>query len=153
MGHLGLRPQSVRQLGGFRAQARTAPEAVALLEDARALEAAGCFALVLESVPARVAGAVTERLRIPTIGIGAGGETDGQVLVIHDLLGVSESSPRFARRYAQLADEAARAAAAYREDVVSGAFPGPAALFTMPEDEWAAFLATTRPATPARNLR
>jgi 3-methyl-2-oxobutanoate hydroxymethyltransferase len=153
IGHVGLRPQSVRQLGGFRAQARTAEEAVLLLDDALALEAAGCFSVVLESVPAKVAGAVTERLRIPTIGIGAGNGTDGQVLVSHDLLGVSESTPRFARRYAHLADEVARAGAAFREEVVSGAFPAPAESFTIPDTEWTAFLATIQPTAATRIRR
>jgi 3-methyl-2-oxobutanoate hydroxymethyltransferase len=142
MGHLGLKPQSVRRLGGFRAQARTAESALALLGDARALEAAGCFALVIESVPAMVAAAVSERLRIPTIGIGAGNGTDGQVLVSHDLLGFSEPVPRFVRRYARLSDEVARAATAYRDEVLAGTFPGAEESLRMPEDEWSAFLAT-----------
>jgi 3-methyl-2-oxobutanoate hydroxymethyltransferase len=150
MGHVGLQPQSVRRLGGFRAQARTAADAITLLDDARALQAAGCFAIVLESVPAKVASAVTGRLRVPTIGIGAGDGTDGQVLVSHDLLGLSETSPRFARRYADVAAEIARAAAAFREEVRSGVFPGPAESFTIPDDEWAAFLATLRPTAPDR---
>jgi len=142
MGHLGLQPQSIRRLGGFRAQARTAEAASDLLADAFALEAAGCFAVVLESVPEKVAAAVTQRLRVPTIGIGAGGGTDGQVLVTHDLLGLCEPIPRFARRYASLADEIVRAAAAFRRDVVSGGFPGPGQSFAIPDEEWGAFLAT-----------
>lgn len=141
MGHLGLQPQSVRRLGGFRAQARTADEALALLDDALALEAAGCFAIVLESVPARVAAAVTARLRIPTIGIGAGGETDGQVLVTHDLLGLSERVPRFARRYANLGDEIARATREFLRDVECRSFPAPEESFTIDDQEWDAFLA------------
>ncbi len=153
MGHIGLQPQSVRQLGGFRAQARTAEDAAALLDDALALEAVGCFGVVLESVPAKVAAVVSERLRIPTIGIGAGGGTDGQVLVIHDLLGLYEQTPRFARRYAQLAGEIARAAASYRDEVRSGAFPGPEESFTIPEPEWAAFLASIGPAVSRRTTR
>jgi 3-methyl-2-oxobutanoate hydroxymethyltransferase len=142
MGHLGLQPQSIRRLGGFRAQARTAEAASDLLADALALEAAGCFAIVLESVPEKVAAAVTERLQVPTIGIGAGGGTDGQVLVSHDLLGLYEPTPRFARRYANLADEIVRAAEAFRRDVESGGFPGPGRSFAIPEEEWGAFLAT-----------
>jgi 3-methyl-2-oxobutanoate hydroxymethyltransferase len=142
MGHLGLQPQSIRRLGGFRAQARTAEAASDLLADAFAIEAAGCFAIVLESVPEKVAAAVTERLHVPTIGIGAGGGTDGQVLVSHDLLGLYEPTPRFACRYANLADEIVRAAESFRCDVESGGFPGPGRSFEIPEEEWGAFLAT-----------
>ncbi len=150
MGHVGLKPQSVRQLGGFRAQARTAEEAAALLDDALALEAVGCFAIVIESVPARVAEAVSGRLRIPTIGIGAGRGTDGQVLVTHDMLGFYQDTPRFARRYGDLAGEIARAARAFREDVTSGAFPSAEESFTIADEEWAAFLATIGPVTAPR---
>ncbi len=146
MGHLGLQPQSVRRLGGFRAQARSAEEASALLEDALALQSAGCFALVLESIPARVAAAVTQRLRIPTIGIGAGGGTDGQVLVTHDLLGLSERVPRFARRYASLGDEITRAAREFLRDVETGAFPAPDESSAIDDQEWGAFLAAIGPA-------
>jgi 3-methyl-2-oxobutanoate hydroxymethyltransferase len=146
MGHVGLQPQSVRRLGGFRAQARSAEDAIGLLDDALALEAAGCFAIVIESVPARVAAAVTERLRVPTIGIGAGDGTDGQVLVTHDVLGFSERVPRFARRYAALGDEIARAAQAYRADVVSGSFPAPDETFSISDEQWGAFLAAIGPA-------
>ncbi len=148
MGHLGLLPQSVRRLGGFRAQGRSAEAAAALLDDALALEAAGCFAVVIESVPARVAAAITERLRVPTIGIGAGPGTDGQVLVTHDLLGLVERVPRFARRYAALADETARAVAAWRGDVASGSFPAPDESFSIADEEWGAFLAAIGPPVP-----
>lgn len=150
MGHVGLQPQSVRRLGGFRAQARTAAAALALLDDACALEVAGCFAIVVESVPAKVAALLTERLKVPTIGIGAGAATDGQVLVSHDLLGLTVAAPRFARRYADLAGETLRAAAAFREDVRSGAFPTATEPFTMPADEWEALQATLRPTTTGR---
>jgi 3-methyl-2-oxobutanoate hydroxymethyltransferase len=150
MGHVGLQPQSVRRLGGFRAQARTAEGALALLDDALALEAAGCFAIVLESVPEKVAAAVTERLRVPTIGIGAGRGTDGQVLVTHDVVGLYEPTPRFARRYASLADEMVRAAEAFRRDVESGAFPGPGQSFSIADEEWGAFLATLGPTAGGR---
>ncbi len=153
MGHLGLQPQSVRQLGGFRAQARCAEDAATLLEDALALEAAGCFAIVLESIPAKLAAVVSERLRVPTIGIGAGNGTDGQVLVLHDLLGLYEETPRFARRYARLAEEVSRAATAFSEDVRSGAFPSAPESFTMPEAEWAAFMATAGIAAGRRTTR
>ncbi len=146
MGHLGLQPQSVRQLGGFRAQARSADGAAALLDDALALQSAGCFALVLESIPAKVAAAVTQRLRIPTIGIGAGGGTDGQVLVTHDLLGLSERVPRFARRYASLGEIVTRAAGEFLRDVETGAFPAPDESIAIEDQEWGAFLAATGPA-------
>lgn len=150
MGHAGLLPQSVRQLGGYRTQARTAEDASGLLDDALALEAAGCFAIVLESVPAKVAAVVTDRLRIPTIGIGAGNGTSGQVLVLHDLLGLTEQTPRFVRRYARLSEEIARAAAAYRDDVTSAAFPGPEESFTIADAEWAGFLAAIGAKAPQR---
>jgi 3-methyl-2-oxobutanoate hydroxymethyltransferase len=149
LGHIGLRPQSIRQLGGFRTQARTAEDALALLDDARALDGAGCFAIVLESVPAKVARAVSERLRIPTIGIGAGNGTDGQVLVAHDLLGFSDRVPRFARRYASLGDEVLRAAGAFRRDVEADAFPTPDESFSIADEEWGAFVAAIGPARQA----
>src|SRR5262249_20327696 len=110
MGHVGRTPQSATMLGGFKAQGRTAAKGEQLYEDALALEAAGCFAIVLEAVPAPVAAAVTEALHVPTIGIGAGAGCDGQVLVWHDLLGLYEGkAPRFVKRYADLAGEAKRA--------------------------------------------
>ena len=153
MGHAGLLPQSVHQLGGYRTQARTAEDAAALLADALALEAAGCFAIVLESVPAKVAAVVTDRLRIPTIGIGAGSGTSGQVLVLPDLLGFQEQTPRFVRRYARLSEEIARAVTAYRDEVGSGAFPGPEESFTIADAEWATFLATIGARIPQRTAR
>ena len=146
MGHVGLLPQSVRRLGGYRAQGRTAEAARALLEDALALQGAGCFAIVLENVPGPVAATITERVRVPTIGIGAGPGTDGQVLVTHDLLGLSERVPRFVRRYAEVGEEIARAVRAYREDVEAGRFPAAEQTLGMPEEEWGAFLATLGPA-------
>ena len=125
MGHLGLTPQTSTALGGgFRAQARTGAAARNLVDDALALEEAGCFALVLEAVPAEVGALVTERLRIPTIGIGAGLATDGQVLVLNDLLGVfDEFRPRFVKRYAELRREMVRAVSAFAEDVRARRFP------------------------------
>jgi 3-methyl-2-oxobutanoate hydroxymethyltransferase len=123
MGHLGLQPQSVHQVGGFRRRATERPDADRLLDDARALEEAGAFALVLESIPADVAAAATRMLSIPTIGIGAGPSCDGQVLVGHDMLGLSDSPPPFAREYARLAEAVAAAAAAYVGDVKEGRFP------------------------------
>jgi 3-methyl-2-oxobutanoate hydroxymethyltransferase len=147
MGHLGLTPQSVKELGGFRVQGRTAATAKAVLDDALALEDAGCFAIVLEAIPARLGAFVTERLKIPTIGIGAGPGTSGQVLVTHDLLGFSgDFAPKFAKRYAQLGQTIAAAFAAYRDEVGAHAFPGPDNLYAMPDEEWKEFLASLPPA-------
>jgi 3-methyl-2-oxobutanoate hydroxymethyltransferase len=122
MGHVGLTPQSVRRLGGFKVNS----DADRLLEDARALEAAGAFALVVECVPADLAARVTETVKIPTIGIGAGPHCDGQVLVLHDLLGLFDDlRPRFVKRYAELGDNVRQAVEAYCRDVRAGTFPGP----------------------------
>ncbi|HSL63603.1 MAG TPA: 3-methyl-2-oxobutanoate hydroxymethyltransferase [Gaiellaceae bacterium] len=146
MGHLGLTPQSATMLGGFKAQGRTAEKARRLVEDALALEAAGCFAIVLEAVPAPVAEHVTGLLEVPTIGIGAGAGTDGQVLVWHDLLGLYEGrAPRFVKQYADLAAEIRRALSAYVADVRSGAFPEEQHTYAMPEEELARFRAPTAP--------
>jgi len=136
MGHVGLTPQSATMLGGFKAQGRTAEKAERLYEDALALEAAGCFAVVLEAVPAPVAARVTAELEIPTIGIGAGGGCDGQVLVWHDLLGLYEGrSPRFVKQYADLASEIERALGRYVDAVRSGAFPEEQHTYAMPDEE------------------
>ena len=141
MGHLGLTPQSVHQLGGFRPQAKTADAARRLLEDARVLQDAGCFSIVLESVPARLAEFVSRRLAIPTIGIGAGAGCDGQVLVTHDLLGLFERfTPRFVKRYASLYAEMVKAFEAYRADVEEHAFPSAEHSLDLPDDEWQAFV-------------
>ena len=124
MGHLGLTPQSVHAMGGFKVQARDAATADVLVDDALALAEAGCFAVVLECVPAGVARRVTDLLPVPTIGIGAGPACDGQVLVFHDLLGLEDRAlPRFVRRYASLKIEAVRAVAEYAADVRAGRFP------------------------------
>ena len=140
MGHVGLTPQSATMLGGFKAQGRTAEKAEQLYEDALALEAAGCFAIVLEAVPAPVAARVTEALEVPTIGIGAGADCDGQVLVWHDLLGLyAGKAPRFVKRYADLASEAKRALEAYVDDVREGHFPEEQHTYTIPDEELAAF--------------
>jgi 3-methyl-2-oxobutanoate hydroxymethyltransferase len=140
MGHLGLTPQSATMLGGFKAQGRTAEKARRLLADAVELEQAGCFAIVLEAVPAAVAKRITELLGIPTIGIGAGIDCDGQVLVYHDLLGLYEGpSPRFVKQYADLAGETRRALEAYVADVRNGAFPEERHTYSMPEEERALF--------------
>jgi 3-methyl-2-oxobutanoate hydroxymethyltransferase len=140
MGHIGLTPQSATMLGGFRAQGRTAEKATRLYEDALALERAGCFALVLEAVPAPVAARITQALEIPTIGIGAGAGCDGQVLVYHDLLGLYQGrAPRFVKRYAELAPEIQSALETYAAEVRSGAFPEEKHTYSMPEEELAAF--------------
>jgi 3-methyl-2-oxobutanoate hydroxymethyltransferase len=123
MGHLGLTPQSVNVMGGYRVQGRDQAAAHALSVDAKAITAAGCFAVVLEGVPESVGAAITDSLDVPTIGIGAGPACDGQVLVFHDLLGFSDRVPKFVRRYAELGQAATDAVAAYAADVRSGAFP------------------------------
>jgi 3-methyl-2-oxobutanoate hydroxymethyltransferase len=126
MAHLGLTPQSLHRFGGFKVQGRGAAASAALLEAAEAMEAAGAFALVLECIPSELGAEVSERLTIPTIGIGAGAGCDGQVLVYHDLLGVEDRiAPRFVRRYAQQGPEAREAIAAYAADVRAGRFPSP----------------------------
>jgi 3-methyl-2-oxobutanoate hydroxymethyltransferase len=127
MGHIGLTPQSVKTLGGFKVQGRGPDEAKTLLEDARALAAAGVFALVLECIPAPLAAEITAAVPVPTIGIGAGPGCDGQILVTNDLLGLQTGgvSPRFVKHYAEIGETMLRAFAAYRHDVETGAFPGP----------------------------
>ena len=124
MGHVGLTPQSVNALGGFRVQGKTADAAEQVLRDARAVEAAGAFAVVLEAMPRELAAQITRELKIPTIGIGAGPECDGQILVLHDLVGLTfGKAPKFARRYANVAEIIAKAAREYCEDVRGGTFP------------------------------
>lgn len=126
MGHIGLTPQSVNQFGGFRVQGRTEPEADALVRQARTLEDLGCFSIVLECVPARLAARITSSVTLPTIGIGAGAGTDGQVLVLHDLLGVDAShAPRFVRRYLDGDCILANALNRYDADVKEASFPSP----------------------------
>jgi len=141
MGHLGLTPQSINQLGGFRPQGRTAAAARRLVEDACALEEAGCFSLVLESVPARLAGLVSQRLSIPTIGIGAGAGCDGQVLVSHDILGLFDRfKPKFVKRYADLHAEMLRAFGEFIGDVSARRFPAEEHSLEMADEEWTALL-------------
>lgn len=141
MGHLGLTPQSVHKLGGFRAQGRTAQAARRIVEDAHALEEAGCYAIVLEAVPERVAEVISKRLSIPTIGIGAGAGCDGQVLVTHDLLGLFDRfTPKFVKRYATLHAEMARAFAQYKADVESRAFPSAEHTYPMDDKEFELFM-------------
>ena len=126
MGHLGLTPQSVNALGGFKVQGKAAEDAERILADALALEAAGAFALVLECIPADLGRRVTEALRIPTIGIGAGPATDGQVLVLHDMLGLTSGRlPRFVKQYADVRAVMTDAVKAYSAEVASGDYPGP----------------------------
>jgi 3-methyl-2-oxobutanoate hydroxymethyltransferase len=140
MGHVGLTPQSATMLGGFRAQGRTAEKAIRLLEDARALEAAGCFAIVLEAVPAVVAERVTEQLTVPTIGIGAGVGCDGQVLVWHDLLGLYDGrAPRFVKRYADLTEEIRAALENFAAEVRERRFPEEQHTYSMPAEELEVF--------------
>ena len=144
MGHVGLTPQTATVLGGFKAQGRTAERAQQLVEDALELEAAGCFAIVLEAVPPTVGRAATQALTVPTIGIGAGADTDGQVLVWHDMLGFSDGrAPRFVKRYAEVGEAIVEAIVEalerYAEDVRSGAFPEERHTYGMPEEEQAAF--------------
>jgi 3-methyl-2-oxobutanoate hydroxymethyltransferase len=140
VGHLGLTPQTATMLGGFKAQGRSAAKAVELYEDALALQAAGCFALVLEAVPAPVAARITDALDIPTIGIGAGAGCDGQVLVWHDLLGLYEGrAPRFVKQYAELAPTIQAAVARYAAEVRDGTFPEEQHSYAIADDELALF--------------
>jgi 3-methyl-2-oxobutanoate hydroxymethyltransferase len=140
MGHVGLTPQSATMLGGFKTQGRTAESARRVVDGAKALEDAGCSSVVLEAVPAPVAARITRELSVPTIGIGAGAECDGQVLVYHDLLGLSEGHlPRFVKRYANLSAEIRDALTAYAAEVRSGAFPEEQHTYAMPAEEQAEF--------------
>ena len=146
MGHIGLTPQSVTALGGYKAQGRTAAKARRLLADALALQEAGCFSIVLEAVPTPVAARITAELTIPTIGIGAGADCDGQVLVYHDLLGLTEGHvARFVKRYADLTTVIREALEAFVADVRSGAYPEERHTYGMPAEELAAFEADPAP--------
>ena len=137
MGHIGLTPQSINQLGGFRAQGKTALAAKRLVEDALILEEAGCFSLVLESVPARLAELISRKLSIPTIGIGAGAGCDGQVLVTHDVLGLFDRfTPKFVKKYADFHHEMQKAFADYIEDVETKRFPAQEHTIEMDDKEW-----------------
>jgi len=141
MGHIGLTPQSVNQLGGFRAQGKTALAARRLVEDALILEESGAFSLVLESVPARLAELISKKISIPTIGIGAGVGCDGQVLVTHDLLGLFDRfTPKFVKKYADFHAEMQRAFTDYIEDVETRRFPAPEHTVEMDDQEWDALL-------------
>lgn len=141
MGHLGLTPQSVHQMGGFRPQGKNTSGARRLLEDALLLQEAGCFSLVLESIPARLAAFISQRLEIPTIGIGAGPGCDGQVLVTHDLLGLFDRfTPKFVKKYADIHGEMMRAIEAYRDEVETHTFPSVEHSVEMKDQEWEKFL-------------
>ena len=142
MGHVGLTPQTATALGGYRAQGRTASRASQIAEEALALQAAGCFAIVFEAVPAAVTEALMPRMEIPVIGIGAGAGTDGQVLVFHDLLGIfGGHAPKFVKRYAEVRREMVGGVAAYAAEVRSGAFPGPDHIYSIDPGELAEFRA------------
>jgi len=137
MGHLGLTPQSVHALGGFSIQGKTRAGALQMIADAQALEAAGCFAIVLEMVPAELARHISAILTIPTIGIGAGGDCDGQVLVYHDAMGLTSGYiPKHNKRYAELADTVSAAAKSYIAEVRLGSFPGPSQTANLKADEY-----------------
>jgi 3-methyl-2-oxobutanoate hydroxymethyltransferase len=141
LGHLGLTPQSIHKFGGFKTQGRTSEEAKILLEDALLLEDTGCFGLILESIPDRIAEYITKRLNIPTIGIGAGPGCDGQVLVTHDMLGLFDKfTPKFVKRYGVLHESISQAIDSYREDVLGKDFPLEEHSFTIKEEEWEKFL-------------
>lgn len=145
MGHLGLTPQSVHQLGGFRAQGKSIESAVRLIEDAERLQEAGCFSLVLESIPDRLAELITQRLGIPTIGIGAGVGCDGQVLVAHDVLGMYDKfSPKFSKRYKNFLEEMENGFDKYIEEVHDKTFPSDAHAFKIQDDVWEALLKEIR---------
>lgn len=155
MGHLGLTPQSVHQLGGFRPQGRDAAAARRLIEDALLLQEAGCFSIVLESVPGKLAGLISGQVEVPTLGIGAGPACDGQVLVTHDLLGLFERfTPRFAKRYADLNGEMKRAFTAFIAEVSERSFPAAEHTIEMPEEEWQALTGQLEQIeVPASSLR
>jgi 3-methyl-2-oxobutanoate hydroxymethyltransferase len=142
MGHVGLTPQSATALGGYKAQGRTAEAALRIAHEALALQAAGCFSIVFEAIPSEVAGDIAARIKIPVVGIGAGGrdEIDGQVLVFHDLLGIREGrGPRFVQRYSELLDEMVAGVAAFAGDVRERRYPAPEHGYSIESDELAAF--------------
>jgi 3-methyl-2-oxobutanoate hydroxymethyltransferase len=153
MGHIGLTPQSVHIMGGYKVQGKTLAAAEQLMKDAVALEHAGVFALVLEGIPREVAAMITAEISVPTIGIGAGPDCDGQVLVYHDLLGLSFTAPaKFVRRYADLASTVREAVTAYKEDVERGQYPSDIESYHLPKDTRAE-LETIRARKLARELK
>jgi 3-methyl-2-oxobutanoate hydroxymethyltransferase len=136
MGHVGLTPQTATALGGYKAQGKTAKDAIRLMEEVLALQSVGCFAVVIEAVPAEIAAAIAERVEVPTIGIGAGAATSGQVLVFHDLLGLTTGHmAKFVKRYADVHETMVAAVSAYRDEVRGGVFPGPEHAYSVEEDE------------------
>jgi 3-methyl-2-oxobutanoate hydroxymethyltransferase len=152
MGHLGLTPQSLGQLGGYRVQGKSLAAAEQLVRDAEALERAGAFSILLEAVPAETAALVRQRIGVPVYGIGAGPEVDGQLVISHDILGnfVGEISPRFVKRYAEVGAELERAFGAYARDVRAGAFPGPEHCYPIAAADEAEIRAVRQAASPAR---
>jgi 3-methyl-2-oxobutanoate hydroxymethyltransferase len=137
MGHIGLTPQTVDKIGGFKVQGKDAETALRLIQQAEALEACGCFSIVLECVPDKIAVLITQRLRIPTIGIGAGSGCDGQVLVLHDLLGLYERfKPKFVKQYCNVSGVIAGALEEYKKEVLRGEFPTPAHAFSITDEEF-----------------
>lgn len=154
MGHVGLTPQTAATIGGYRAQGRTAEEAVALCEAAIALQDAGCFAIVFEAIPSAVTEAIMPRLEVPVIGIGAGPATDGQVLVFHDLLGIYDGhAARFVKRYADVRSQMIAGVAAYAEEVRTRAYPQPEHGYGMPAEEAARLRAILDASAPPRARR
>ncbi len=141
MGHLGLTPQSYLRFGGFRVQGKTWRAALQLVEDAHKLEEAGVFAIVLESIPSLVAAEITKRVSVPTIGIGSGNDCDGQILVLHDMLGLYPGrKPKFVRQYASLAEEAVKAVQRFAQEVQQGLFPSLQESYSMKEEEAEKFM-------------
>ena len=142
MGHIGLTPQLISKLGGFKVQGKSAAAGVQLIRDALAVQEAGCFSVVVEAVPDRIAALITERLSIPTIGIGAGLQCDGQILIFHDLIGMFDAfTPKFAKRYAEVGTTVAAALEQYRTEVTERQFPTPDHSYTMKDEEYEALIA------------
>jgi 3-methyl-2-oxobutanoate hydroxymethyltransferase len=136
VGHLGLTPQSIGMFGGFKAQGRDASTARRIIEDAQALEEAGVFMILLEGIPPEVARVITERAKIPIVGIGAGPHVDGQCLIVHDMLGMFQAfTPKFVKRYANVGEQIVKALETFKEDVAKGEFPAPEHCYKMPEEE------------------
>jgi 3-methyl-2-oxobutanoate hydroxymethyltransferase len=136
VGHLGLTPQSIAMLGGFKAQGRDADTAIRIIEDAQALEEAGACFILLEAIPPEVSKVITQNAQVPIIGIGAGPHVDGQCLIVHDMLGMFEAfTPKFVKKYANVGEQIVQALEAFKEDVNQGAFPGPEHCYRMPEEE------------------
>ncbi len=136
IGHIGMTPQSAAQLGGYKSQGRDARSARELIQDAKALQDAGAFFILLEAVPARVAGIIVQEAEVPIYGIGAGAECDGQLLIVHDILGLFELfKPKFVKRYAELGEEIVKACKEYKEEAKSGEFPQPEHSYTIPTEE------------------